>query len=181
MKKLTLLIVCSIISLIGFSQKIYKTTSGEISFFSTTPVEDIDAVNKKVKGIINTETKEIAFVSTIIGFEFKKPLMGEHFNENYMESDKYKTSVYKGKMYGDIDFKKDGKYPVTSKGTLKMHGVEKEREIKGIITIKGGKISLKSEFDVKLSDHNIKIPKMVMKKIAETVKVTVNMSFEPKK
>ncbi|NQX97835.1 MAG: YceI family protein [Flavobacteriales bacterium] len=144
-------------------------------------MENIDAVNKGVKALINTKNGEVAFIVANIDFHFEKPLMEEHFNENYMESDKYKTSVYKGKMYGDIDFKKDGKYPVTSKGTLKMHGVEKEREIKGIITIKGGKISLKSEFDVKLSDHNIKIPKMVMKKIAETIKVTVNMSFEPKK
>jgi len=181
MKKIVLLIICISTIMIGYSQGLYKTTDGEISFFSKTPMEDIDAVNKKVKGIINTDKAEFAFITTIIGFKFKKPLMGEHFNENYMESDKYKTAMFKGKIIGSVDYGTDGDYPVKATGVLNIHGVDKDREIEGVITVKDGNISLKSEFDVELKDHKIKVPKLVIKNIAETIKVTVNMNFESKK
>ncbi len=178
MKKITFLFLFLSTFLAGYSQHIYKATSGEISFFSKTPMEDIDAVNKNLKALINTKNGDMAFIVTNIGFHFKKPLMEEHFNENYMESDKYKTSVFKGRIIGDVDFTKDGKYTVKAKGILNMHGVDKEREIDGELTIKDGKINIITEFKVNLKDHKIKIPKLVVKKIAETVKVTVNIDFE---
>lgn len=181
MKKIVLLFICISTVLVGYSQNIYKTTAGEISFFSKTPMEDIDAVNKKVKGLINVKTKGVAFVSTIIGFKFKKPLMEEHFNENYMESDKFKTAIFKGKIVGEVDFEKDGVYTVKAEGVLNIHGVEKNRTIEGVITVKDGKISLDCKFDVDLADHNIDIPKLVVKNLAKTIKVTVNMDFELKK
>jgi hypothetical protein len=86
-----------------FSQEIYKSTSGSIAFFSETPMENINAANKQLKALLNTKNGEVAFVVTNVGFEFDKPLMGEHFNENYMESDKYKISVFKGKIVETID------------------------------------------------------------------------------
>ena len=181
MKKATLFILLISVLRIGYSQNLYMATGGEISFFSKTPMEDIDAVNKKIKGIINIKTNEFAFISTIIGFKFQKPLMEEHFNENYMESDKYKVASFKGKIINDVDFTKDGKYPVKVKGVLNIHGVEKEREIEGTLVINAGKINVASTFDVKLKDHKVKIPKLVVKNISEMVKVTVNIDFEPKK
>jgi hypothetical protein len=180
MKKITFLILF-FTTIVGYTQGLYKAVDGDISFFSETPMENIDAVNKDVKALINTKTGEVAFIATNVGFHFKKPLMEEHFNENYMESDKYKVSVFKGKISEEIDYKSDGTHKVTVKGTLNLHGVEQEREIAGEITIKDGKIKVKSDFDIKVKDHKIKIPKLVIKKIAETVKVTVNLNFEPKK
>lgn len=180
MKKITFLILF-FSTTIGYSQGLYKAVDGEISFFSETPMENIDAVNKDVKALINTKTGEVAFISTNVGFHFEKPLMEEHFNENYMESDKYKVSVFKGKISEQIDYTSNGMHKVTVKGTLNLHGVEQEREIAGEITIKDGKITVKSDFDIKVKDHKIKIPKLVIKNIAETVKVTVNLNFEPKK
>ncbi len=180
MKNLTFLILF-LSSIVGYSQGLYKATDGEIAFFSETAMENIDAVNKDVKALINSKSGEVAFIVANVGFHFEKPLMEEHFNENYMESDKYKTSVFKAKIIGDVNYGKDGKYPVKVKGTLNMHGVEQEREIDGELSIKDGKINVSSEFKVNLKDHKIKIPKLVVKNIAETVKVTVNINFELKK
>lgn len=162
------------------AQDLYKATDGEISFFSEAPVENISAVNKDVKALINAKNAEVAFIVTNVGFKFEKPLMEEHFNENYMESHKYKVSVFKGKIIDKIDFTKDGTYEVTAKGTLDIHGVTVEREIKGTLTISNGKINLTTDFDVALKDHKIKIPSVVVKNIAEVVKVTVNINFTKK-
>lgn len=180
MKKITI-IICLLVSTISLSaQDLYKATDGEISFFSEAPVENISAVNKDVKALINAKNAEVAFIVTNVGFKFEKPLMEEHFNENYMESHKYKVSVFKGKIVDEVDFTKDGTYEVTAKGTLDIHGVTVEREIKGTLTISNGKINLTTEFDVALKDHKIKIPSVVVKNIAEVVKVTVNINFAKK-
>jgi hypothetical protein len=181
MKKIILLIMCVATLTVVHAQNLYKAVDGEISFFSKTPMEDIDAENKNVKALINTSTGEVAFIATNVGFHFEKPLMEEHFNENYMESDKYKVSVFKGKIVEDIDFTKDGKYNVTVKGFLNIHGVEKEREVPGIVSVENGKVNVLTDFVVKVKDHKIKIPKLVVKNIAETVKVAVNLNFELKK
>ena len=140
MKNSFLLILFLSIFIVGNSQNLYKATSGEISFFSETPMENIDAVNKNLKALINTKNGDVAFIVTNVGFKFEKPLMEEHFNENYMESDKYKTSMFKGKIEGSVDFTKDGTYQVKAKGTLNIHGVDQEREIEGKLIIKEGKI-----------------------------------------
>ncbi|KJS05747.1 MAG: hypothetical protein VR77_07460 [Flavobacteriales bacterium BRH_c54] len=175
------IIICLLISSISLSaQDLYKATDGEISFFSEAPVENISAINKDVKALINAKNAEVAFIVTNVGFKFEKPLMEEHFNENYMESHKYKVSVFKGKIVDEVDFTKDGTYEVTAKGALDIHGVTVEREIKGTLTISNGKINLTTEFDVALKDHKIKIPSVVVKNIAEVVKVTVNINFAKK-
>lgn len=180
MKKLFAVISSIILTFTGFSQNIYTATSGEIKFFSEAPVENIEAHNSQVKSIINFDNKELAFIVPIIGFKFEKELMEEHFNENYMESDKYKTAQFKGSFDGDLDLKKDGTYPVIAKGTLNIHGVDQEREFSGEMTVKGNSVNLKCEFPVKLKDHKIDTPKMVIKNIAEEVNVKVNTNFEPK-
>ena len=180
MKKYSILLLFLGMFLFSYSQEIYKATSGEISFFSETPIEDIDATNKLVKALISTTKNEVVFITTIIGFHFKKPLMEEHFNENYMESDKYKTALFKGNMEGDVDYTKDGEYVVKAKGILNIHGVDREREIDGKIMIKDGEITLLVEFNIKLADHNIEVPKLIMTKIAETVNVKMNVNFEKK-
>ena len=181
MKKTLLLSLSLILSLgLTFGQNIYKATSGEISFFSEAPMENIEAHNTQVKALINTDKKEIAFIVPVIGFKFKKALMEEHFNENYMESDKYKTAQFTGVIDGDVNFKKDGTYPATGKGKLNIHGVEQEREFTGELKVDGDKVMLSCDFKVKLEDHKIEIPKMVIKNIAEEVDVKVMATFEPK-
>jgi polyisoprenoid-binding protein YceI len=177
---LRLLFILSFIPASVSAQGLYKSVSSEISFFSKALLEDIYAVNKDGKSLINTDNKDIVVILGIRGFKFEKSLMEEHFNENYMESNKYKTSTFKGKINEEIDFTKDGIYPVTATGVLEMHGVSKDRTIKGTLTIKNNQLLLNSKFDVQLEDHKIKIPKAVIKKIAESVEVTNFFIYEQK-
>lgn len=162
------------------AQNLFTAISSEIRFFSEAPLENIEAVNKDAKSLINIATNEVAVIIGIRQFKFEKPLMEEHFNENYMESDKYKTADFKGKINQAIDFTKNGEYDVTVTGKLTIHGVTQDRTIPGKIIVNENKIYVNSKFPVALKDHNIKIPKAVIKNIAELVDVTVNITYEPK-
>lgn len=158
-----------------------KTDSTYVRFFSEAPLENIEAENKLSKGIINLEKKEIAFVVPIKGFRFEKALMEEHFNENYMESDKYPLATFKGSFDHLPELKQGVPVEVVFKGKLSIHGVEKDREIPAKLTLlPGGQILGETKFMVKTADHNIEIPKLVVKNIAEEIEVTVKAYFSKK-
>jgi polyisoprenoid-binding protein YceI len=171
-------VISLLISSKSFGQ-MYATQTGETSFFSETPVENISAVNKNVGAIINTSNNEVAVSMKMSSFNFPNKLMQEHFNENYMESEKYPMGTFKGKIVEPIDFKKNGTYDVTAKGQLTIHGVTLPRDLKGKLTVDNQKISLVSNFDVKLADHKIDIPKIVFAKIAEVIAVKTKYDFIP--
>ena len=157
--------------------QIYLGKTCEISFFSKGPIENIEAINKSTKPILNPAKGEVAVKVTIKGFEFTSTTMQEHFNEKYMESDKYPYATFAGKVNETIDYKKNGTNKVTITGKLDMHGVTKERTIDGTVTIKDGEISFDSKFTVALKDHNIEIPSLVAQNIAETVDVTIKTTL----
>lgn len=161
--------------------QLVSSSSGMASFFSKTPVEDINAQSKKMLGVMNIKTNELAFSITNTTFEFPNKLMQEHFNEKYMESEKYPASTFKGKINEAIDLTKDGEYMVTVTGKLNIHGVEQERTIPGKVVVKDGKVKVSSEFKVKVADHNITIPKLVIENIAEEILVSIGATLEPKK
>ena len=151
-----------------FSQNFISKT-GEITFFSYAPIEDIKAVNEKVSAAFNSQTNDIVFVLEITDFNFKKKLMQEHFNENYLESDVYPTSIFEGKVYNIDDSL------ATVKGMLTIHGVSNEITADGTFNLLDNTIKLSSSFMVKLEDYNVQIPKIVMYKIAEEILVDINM------
>ena len=157
--------------------QIYLGKTCEIKIFSDGPIEDIDAVNKTSKPILNTGTNDIAIKITIKGFDFDKELMEEHFNEKYLESDKIPYATFSGKINEKIDYTKDGINKVTVTGKMKIHDVEKERTLDGTITIKGSEILMESKFIVTLKDHNIEIPTLVAQNIAETIEVTLKSTL----
>lgn len=159
--------------------QLYSTQTGETSFFSETPVENIVAINKTVGAILNISTNEIAVSMKMAGFNFPNKLMQEHFNENYMESEKFPIGTFKGKIIESIDFTKNGTYDVTAKGQLTLHGVTIPRDLKGKLTIENQKIILISNFEVKLIDYKIDIPKIVFAKIAEVISVKTKYDFSP--
>lgn len=157
----------------------YVCTKGKIHFFSATPLEDIEATSNSTVCVVNTQTKKVYVKVQQTTFTFKDKLMQEHFNENYMESEKFPAAVLDMVITDNIDFTKDGVYDITLKGTLEMHGVKNEREIKGKLTIKNGvPVLATAVFDVKLVDHGIKIPSAVAMNIAESVKVDVDFALE---
>lgn len=164
----------------AFSQ-IFIAKNCDITFFSYAPLENIEAINKVAKPVLHTATGNIQIKVPIESFKFDKALMEEHFNENYMESDKYPDAFFKGKINETIDWKKDGEYKVTVTGILTMHGVEKERTLEGTVIVKGDLIRITSKFKVHVADHKIKVPSMYVQNIAEDVDVTIDAIMEPYK
>lgn len=170
MKK-TLVLGLLALSLSGISQ-IYKGEKCKISFFSETKLENIDATNTVTKPVFNAKTGDFAVQAQQNAFVFKSAFMQEHYNENYIESEKFPYATFKGKVKEAIDFSKDGTYNVSLEGTLDMHGVVVPRTITGTIIVSGGNITMDSKFDVKVADHKIKVPSLYVEKIAEVIQVT---------
>lgn len=155
-------------------KNVYQCVKGRIHFRSDAPLEIIEARSNRLRGVIDPATQQFAWTVEIKTFEgFNSPLQREHFNENYMESNKYANATFTGKIIEKINFEQDGSYPVRAKGKLLIHGLEQERIIKGTLEVKGRKLRIQAAFSVPLTDHNITVPKIVHQKIAEEIAVTV--------
>jgi len=165
------------------AQDRYFTKSGKIEFFSKAPMEDIEAKNKTATAVIDTKTGAIQFAVQMKGFEFQKALMQEHFNENYVESDKYPKAEFKGTITNnsDINYSKPGTYTANVKGKMTLHGVTKDVETTGTIKVAADHLDASSSFSILLSDYNIKIPNIVKDKISNNIKITVDTRLEPLK
>jgi hypothetical protein len=159
--------------------KLYSSAKSEFSFFSKTPLEDIDAKNTRANSIINLSNKELVVRIPVSQFQFKNKLMQQHFNENYMESEKFPYATFKGKINDEIDFSKSGTYSVSASGILNIHGIDQNRNLVGKLTISENSLLLETTFEVLLIDHKINIPKLVFKKIAEKINVNDNINYVP--
>jgi polyisoprenoid-binding protein YceI len=166
---------------ISSAQSNYITQNGYISFYSHTPIEDISADNNAVGSIINTETGEMVFTLQMTDFQFEKKLMQQHFNENYVESDKFPTSTFKGAITNNeqVDYATPGVYPVSVEGDLTIHGVTKRIQTPGTIEVTGDGLKASSKFIVEPAHYDIKIPGIVRNKIAREMEVTVKMEYTP--
>jgi hypothetical protein len=160
--------------------QIYTAKQGStlITFFSTAPLEDIEAQNKGAVIIYKSTTNDIQIRVSIQNFKFKNALMEEHFNENYMESTKFPNAEFKGKINEPIDHSKDGEYKVTITGIMDIHGVKKEVTLTGTLTKAGNEYKIQSKFQIKVADYNIKVPSMYVKNIAEVVDVSISSTLE---
>jgi polyisoprenoid-binding protein YceI len=181
MNKIVNCLVIIILISIKANAQLYITQTGESSFFSETPLENVSAANKQVAAIVNITSGELAIKIQNVAFRFPNKLMEEHFNENYMETSKYPNATFKGKIQEKIDFQKNGIYDVSVKGLLDIHGVKQERTLKGKVTIEKEKITMDCNFEVKLVDHKIDIPTLVIAKIAESIAVKNHFVLIPKK
>ena len=162
------------------AQDKFFTRSGKVAFHSKTDMENIEAMNTKGTSVLDAKTGTIEFAVLMKAFEFEKELMMEHFNENYVESDKFPKSTFKGTV-GDItsvNFQKDGVYPVKVKGQFTLHGVTKDIEADGTIELKGGKPTGKTSFNILLSDYNIVIPNVVKDNISKSVKIDIIAAYD---
>lgn len=154
--------------------KIYSTQVGSISFTSEAPLEIISATSRKMEGVVDATALSFAFAVSIRTFEgFNNGLQQQHFYENYLETDKYPTASYSGKIIEHVDLRKPGTYQVRAKGQLNIHGRSKERILKVEITSTGSALKVSSEFLVPLIDHQIEIPRIVNQKIAQEINVSV--------
>jgi hypothetical protein len=180
MQKQFFLILLFLVSVNGFTQKRYFTKSGNVTFSAGTSLEDIEAVTNTSSSVFDASTGQIEFAVLIKGFEFKRALMQEHFNENYMESDRFPRSVFKGRItnINEVNFQQNGTYPVTVSGSLEIHGVTKQIETKGTMKVAGEIILADADFIITVSDYNIAIPGLVKDKISKTATIKVNCNYK---
>jgi hypothetical protein len=162
----------------GISQKRYFSEKSLITFFSEGVVEDITAVNTKVTSILDLVNGEVAYLLSPKDFQFEKKLMQVHFNEKYMESEKFPRSTFKGKIVG-LNAALSELQKVRAVGKLTIHGVTRDIDVPGTLHVQGNNVSLKSKFMVKLADYDIKIPQIVWQNIAQQVEVTVDFLYRP--
>lgn len=155
----------------------YKSTKSLVQFYSSAPMEDIAAKNTQAKSAFDVSSGEIVFSVPVSGFIFEKSLMQKHFNENYMESEKFPTAGFEGRLT-DFDINVIGWQPARASGKMTIHGVENIFSCEGKINIQPDGLELEAVFPIELKDYKIKIPKVVFYNIAEVVEVTINFSYE---
>jgi polyisoprenoid-binding protein YceI len=156
----------------------YSVEKGSASFFSHATIEDIAAKNEKVAGLFNASTGDVAFSISINEFQFAKSLMKEHFNEKYMESDKYPKATFQGKVSG-FDLNSNQVQQAVAMGKMTIHGQTKDVEVPGTIEKQGDRLIFKAKFIAKLEDYKIAIPQLMWQNIAEQVEVTIDFVFKP--
>jgi polyisoprenoid-binding protein YceI len=162
------------------------TKDGVIEFNATskTSADKIEAKNTKTVATINATTGAIEVGVLVAGFHFESALMEEHFNENYLESKKFKSAIFKGLITNlkEVNLKKDGSYPVKVSGKLTMHGVTKDVTTEGKVVVKNGIISeAQATFTTKLADYGVAIPSLVKDKVATEAKLKVHLKDMKKK
>lgn len=177
--KTLILIPLLLLSMQINAQDKFFTRDGFVSFFSSTKMEDISAENKKVSCIYALSTQKLEFAVLMKSFHFEKALMEEHFNENYVESEKFPKAVFKGNIVFPTNFTPGSKTDVKVKGTMSLHGVSKEIEVTGTIERIGENIKLVSQFYIVPENYNIAIPGTVRDNIAKEIKVNVQMNLQP--
>jgi polyisoprenoid-binding protein YceI len=184
MKKIALTICVFAASTIVVSAQKYMTRTGKISFDATTngSPEKIYAINNEVANIMDASTGDIIFQVPVKSFKFERELMQEHFNENYMESDKYPKAEFRGKIANpaEVTLTKDGTYNAKVSGKLTMHGVTNDVTVPGTITVKGSFVTLKAKFAVKMHDYKIDVPSLVADKVSKDVNITLESDLTQK-
>lgn len=181
--KLPFLFSLILFSFVSNAQGKFYTKDAKVNFFSVTPLEDIEAKQKSAVAVLDSKTGALQFSLLIKGFEFKNEEMQEHFNEDYMESDKFPKSEFKGQIVNNsaVNYTKPGTYNVQVKGSLTIHGVTKEVQTNGTIKVDTDGLKTASTFNIAVADYGIVIPKLVRDKIAKNVKITVDAKLDPLK
>jgi polyisoprenoid-binding protein YceI len=173
--------ILTLSTLFVYGQQKFSIEKGSINFTSNAQLELIKAVSDKVQGLVDASTNQYAFTVDIKTFQgFNSALQREHFNEKYMESEKFPKARFSGKIIETIDYGSNGTFDVRAKGDLEIHGIKQTRIIKSKITIKDGQIEIESRFMVPLSDHNITIPNIVSQKIATEIEVDFRAIMKPR-
>jgi|GWRWMinimDraft_6_1066014.scaffolds.fasta_scaffold62406_1 hypothetical protein len=166
-------------SITGMSQNKLFTKTGTITFSSKTSIEKIEAINRKALAVLDFTNNKIEFSVLIKGFEFEKALMQEHFNENYLESDRFPKAVFKGQFDEKkipISFADNTSQNLQVSGNLTMHGITRPITVAAVISVKKQVISATTNFKILLSDYNIKVPSVVANNISKEIQVNINIA-----
>lgn len=178
MKKAALILITLFSFNLAYCQ-VFKAKSATIHFLSKASLEDIEATSKHAVLALDGGTGTIQVQAQIKAFKFASSFMEDHFNENYMESDKYPFATFKGRINEKIDYNTNGEHKVTCTGKMEMHGVTQEVTIPGTIKVNGKELTLEANFKVKPADYKIKIEGAYTEKIAKEIGVDVKAVLEP--
>jgi hypothetical protein len=180
MRKILIIALLSLINFTAVPQSSYITREGTISFYSSAPLEDIDAVNNRVQAVLDASSGEIAIRMRIEDFIFRMALMQRHFNERFMNSDQYPESVFSGHIrdFNELIVTSRNENVVVN-GELTIRGITRNVEINGTIERSGPHLVCNATFPVRIEDYDIRIPRLLIRNIAEVVEVTVNMRLAP--
>ncbi|HYO21006.1 MAG TPA: YceI family protein [Flavisolibacter sp.] len=173
--KTVLFATLTLFAIAAHAQDKFYSKNASIRFYSKAPLEDIEARHRSAVCVLDIKTGSLQFTTLIKGFEFENKEMQEHFNDHYLESDKFPKSEFKGIIMNNtaVNYKKQGTYPVQVKGSLTIHGVTKEVQTNGTIEVTPNNISTNALFKVQVADYGITIPSLVKDKIAKTVEISV--------
>ncbi|MFO7669149.1 MAG: YceI family protein [Bacteroidales bacterium] len=162
-------------------QGTYMTNEGTIVFYSHTSIEDITAENNEVASVIDSENGEVAVIVQMTAFKFAKSLMQVHFNENYVESEKFPKAIFKGSILNnqDVDYTSNGVYSVRVEGELTIHGVTNQVSSEGTVEVTGEGVIAITKFLLNPEDYGISIPNVVRKNIAENMEIRINLIHKP--
>jgi hypothetical protein len=178
MRYLYLTFILLFVVLDSSAQSRFYADKSLVTFFSDGAIEDIKATNNTVTSIFDLSKMDVAFLVKIRDFEFEKKLMQVHFNEKYLESEKFPKSTFVGSITG-FNHSKSGAQQVTASGKLFIHGVTKDVKVPGTLEKRGSNLYLKSKFMVKLADYNIRIPQVIWNNVAENVEVELDLTYNP--
>ena len=152
----------------------YSAKEIYVHFFSSAPIADIEAITNTATTTLNIEKKEVEIELKVSNFKFKKALMQAHFNEKYIESEKYPNSTFKGKFKEVINLEKDGVYTINLEGRFSIHGIERAKTLNCVITVKDHKITFQTAFKLLSADYKIKAPDVLYRKVGQEVSVDAN-------
>lgn len=166
----------------ALASNVFVVKSSKVKFKSEAPLETIIAESTELKGILELQSKNFAFTINNESFKgFNSSLQREHFNDNYLDTDRYPVISYTGRIIDEIDFNKPGVYTVRAKGMMNVKGINRERLIKSTVEVKANAIKISTEFTVLLDDYSIRIPRVVNQKIASEIQISLVANLEPQK
>lgn len=149
----------------------YQAKEIYVHFFSPAPIADIEAISNSATASLDLAKKEVEITMNVASFKFKKALMQTHFNEKYIESDKYPTASFKGRFTDNINLNKDGVYQFDIEGKFNIHGVERIKTIPCKIIVKEQKIVFETNFRLLSADFKIKAPDIIYRKVGQEVTI----------
>lgn len=179
--RLLLTVTFGMLCFAGLAQSRFIDRGGYASFFSSAPMEDIKAESEQVVSILDIKEGKLVASMLMRSFNFRKALMQEHFNENYVESSKYPKASFTGKVtnIAELDLKKDGKYTLDVEGEITLHGVTQPLRLQAEATVSNGSLQARAVFPLTVKDFKIEVPRLVIDNIAEVVEVTVAFNYRP--
>ncbi|TAE55326.1 MAG: YceI family protein [Bacteroidetes bacterium] len=180
MKKCLSILALAIVFVLPLQAQKYRTNTANIWFVSLTSMEKIEAHNNQGTSLLDTQTGQVVFQVLMKGFQFEKALMQEHFNEKYVESDKFPKATFQGTItnLSEIKFSQAGTYKARVTGKMNLHGVTKPLSTEGTIEVRDGKLIVKAKFTVALADYSIIVPVLVRESIANTIDINVDATYD---